>query len=321
MNQLKAIDSDDHSIVDHAESPGQRLRAQRQSRGVEIERIAAQLHLRKDVVEALEQDRYETLPAPVYVAGYLRNYARLIGLDPILIVNAYHAALPLTDVRMTSATSSPRPRRDDLPPKLLKRLIMLLMTGAVIGLLVLGWQNRSEFSSGIFHSVLGEQPPAAEEDQTLADAPTTLDINAPEQTQEPVAIGQPMSMAVELSDDEPMNLASSALPSALASAPAASAVNRSPTGKTDEESTTDAEVVLEFTGSSWISVMGANGNVVLNGEMREGDHHVLKGQPPYKFVIGNATATRMSVGGQPFDVVAHSHGNVARFSFDPANPQ
>jgi cytoskeleton protein RodZ len=63
---------------------------------------------------------------------------------------------------------------------------------------------------------------------------------------------------------------------------------------------TSTEVVLEFTGTSWVDVRGANGRVVLNGEMRSGDRRVLDGEPPYKLVIGNTAATQLTIGGRPF---------------------
>ncbi len=146
MNQSTATDSNDHNVVDLAESPGRRLRVQRQSRGMEIERIATQLHLRNDVVEALEQDRYDALPAPVYVAGYLRNYARLVGLDPTSIVNAYHGATPHADARMTQPMPSRRPRPKGRSGGLLVRLITLAIVGVVFGMLVLWWQSRAELT-------------------------------------------------------------------------------------------------------------------------------------------------------------------------------
>ncbi len=53
--------------------------------------------------------------------------------------------------------------------------------------------------------------------------------------------------------------------------------------------------------------------------MAKGDQRVLQGDPPFSFVIGNVTATSMTVGGEPFDLVAHSRGNVARLKLDPAS--
>jgi histidyl-tRNA synthetase len=56
------------------------------------------------------------------------------------------------------------------------------------------------------------------------------------------------------------------------------------------------EVVLSFSGTSWIDVRDAAGKVVLTGEMRKGDRRVLSGQPPFSFVIGNAKAPPVHAG-------------------------
>ncbi len=57
--------------------------------------------------------------------------------------------------------------------------------------------------------------------------------------------------------------------------------------------------------------------MVLTGEMAKGDRRVLAGEPPYSFVIGNASATKLTVGGKPFDLPRRSRGNVARFKLNP----
>ncbi len=43
--------------------------------------VAANLNLRVSVIEALERDDYTDLPGPTFVRGYLRGYARLLGVD------------------------------------------------------------------------------------------------------------------------------------------------------------------------------------------------------------------------------------------------
>ena len=62
--------------------PGQRLREGRLRRGLEVEWVANQLHLKPYMVEALETNDYDQLPSPVFVKGYLRNYARLVA-EPV----------------------------------------------------------------------------------------------------------------------------------------------------------------------------------------------------------------------------------------------
>lgn len=357
MNQLKATDSGDNNVVDLAESPGRRLRVQRQSRGLEIERIATQMHLRRDVVEALEQDRYENLPAPVYVAGYLRNYARLLGLDPAQILAAYHAMLPPGEPGATPVEQAPRRPRAAVRSKLPGRLIALLLIGAVIGGAVFWWQGRDGLDAGPGSDILstlfgGDQAavdepeasdgtalpdlepaePSPELDAVESPLPVESSAGDPPDAQPPRQLDsrQPTPPVVPLSPQIPERMpdrtseprGAPSQPQATAQVaddleePAPAASVAAPGPAPDKP----AEVVLEFTGSSWVSVMGADGAVVLNREMRQGDRRVLEGQPPYQFVIGNAAATRMSVAGEPFDIVARSRGNVARFTLDPTNP-
>lgn len=65
-----------------APGPGERLKAARVSLGLEPSKIAAQLHLSTDMVHAIERDDYSAMPARVFVRGYIKNYARVVGLPP-----------------------------------------------------------------------------------------------------------------------------------------------------------------------------------------------------------------------------------------------
>ena len=60
-------------------SPGARLRAAREARGLSIEEVAERLRLSAALVLAMEQDRLALLGAPVFARGHLRNYAVLVG--------------------------------------------------------------------------------------------------------------------------------------------------------------------------------------------------------------------------------------------------
>ncbi|GAB5602166.1 DUF4115 domain-containing protein [Thermus sp. FJN-A] len=61
---------------------GERLRRAREERGLSLKEAAERLSLKVRVLEALEACRFEELPEPALVRGYLRRYARLLGLDP-----------------------------------------------------------------------------------------------------------------------------------------------------------------------------------------------------------------------------------------------
>lgn len=71
--------------------PGEILARAREAHGLSLDYVAGKLHLRVKVVECIEQDLYESLPEPVFVQGYLRAYAKLLGLAPDMILERYNA--------------------------------------------------------------------------------------------------------------------------------------------------------------------------------------------------------------------------------------
>src|ERR1700710_1897836 len=75
---LREISGDSESPL---ESVGRDLRAARLRRGDEIAAVSRALKIRKDHLEALENDRLEDLPGKTYAIGFVRSYARHLGLD------------------------------------------------------------------------------------------------------------------------------------------------------------------------------------------------------------------------------------------------
>src|SRR3954470_21493988 len=75
---LREISSDSEAPL---ETVGQDLRAARLKRGDEIAQVSRALKIRKDHLEALEEDRLEDLPGKTYAIGFVRSYARHLGLD------------------------------------------------------------------------------------------------------------------------------------------------------------------------------------------------------------------------------------------------
>ncbi|MCZ7597367.1 MAG: helix-turn-helix domain-containing protein [Gammaproteobacteria bacterium] len=76
------LTTDEPSLSSKA-SPGMILAAARDELKWSIEDVAANLNLRVSVIEALERDDYGDLPGPTFVRGYIRAYARLLGIDEV----------------------------------------------------------------------------------------------------------------------------------------------------------------------------------------------------------------------------------------------
>ncbi len=57
------------------------LRRTRVARSLSIEDVAAILRIRPGFIEAMEEDRFDDLPGPAYISGFLRTYANHLDLD------------------------------------------------------------------------------------------------------------------------------------------------------------------------------------------------------------------------------------------------
>lgn len=361
MNQSPLVDADTPARVALTESPGQQLRTQRQARGIEIERIASQLHLRKDVVDALEQDRYDVLPAPVYVAGYLRNYARLLDLDAAALVQAYHAVLPSsvtpnvmpaavpekstsfeslaiqtvaasapaiesTAASPSSPETTPFPKSNAAIAHQQQMVKRLLGVGVIGTVLALGWFYRADLAAYF----------ASEDNSVALNSDTSAPSSAPApETEAPVsdftapafepesnnAANSPAenTAAIPLPAVPPAETPAVVTPVNTVATPPVTETAATPAAETTTTPSTEPlEVAVEAVHSARIRVTGADGSKVLRVRLKEGERRVLSGTPPYQFLIGKADAIKVTVGGQPFDVMAHAKGKSARFSLDPA---
>jgi len=71
------------------ESFGRYLVQQRELRGLDAADVARETRLSPTAIAALETDRFDQLPARVFVVGYLRAYARCVGLGPDELIARY----------------------------------------------------------------------------------------------------------------------------------------------------------------------------------------------------------------------------------------
>ena len=70
---------------------GEWLRRQREMREISLRDIADRTKISLRYLEAMESDRFDLLPAPIFAKGFLREYARYVGLSPDEVVNHYLA--------------------------------------------------------------------------------------------------------------------------------------------------------------------------------------------------------------------------------------
>ena len=85
-------DSPPQGGVSELASFGEDLRREREIRGISLKEIADATKISKRFLEAMEKNDHRTLPAPVFTRGFVREYARYVGLNAEEMVNRYNYA-------------------------------------------------------------------------------------------------------------------------------------------------------------------------------------------------------------------------------------
>ena len=69
---------------------GEEFRAAREARGLSLSDVAEHIHIRSVYLQALENEDWSAIGAPVYTRGFIRTYARFLGLDPESAVQRFN---------------------------------------------------------------------------------------------------------------------------------------------------------------------------------------------------------------------------------------
>lgn len=128
-----SVELEEMSVV--SDSPGAILSNARKYSGLTIEEVATRLCLRSSVIEAIEVDNYSTISRHVFSRGYLRAYARLMHLEPDMIIEKFNALNLKDEPKERMLWQAPRiviPRKES-PVKWL--LILLVFCSCVLGIM------------------------------------------------------------------------------------------------------------------------------------------------------------------------------------------
>jgi len=74
----------------NAQRPGERLRQARLYQQRELKEIASELNISERLLTAIEADEYKSLPEPAFIRGYLRSYARYLGIDSDILISQFN---------------------------------------------------------------------------------------------------------------------------------------------------------------------------------------------------------------------------------------
>jgi cytoskeleton protein RodZ len=136
---------------------GETLRKARTERGVELSEVERATKIRAKFLEAMEEDRWRALPAPVYARGFLDIYARYLGLDEQALLDEYrqtvegeqHESIPQSVIKPgTLRQTRPVGRTRSIDWRPVAKVVAGLIVVAVVGLVIVGSIGGSDHSGG-----------------------------------------------------------------------------------------------------------------------------------------------------------------------------
>ena len=270
---------------------GARLAARREALGLSQGDIAERLRLHPRRIAALEAADLAALPMLTFVRGYLRNYARAVGLDaePLLadLRERIEPSRADTPVGVPApANVAPPPAVADAEPALrgpaMRSVAIAVVIGALVIFAVVGVIASRKSCAPAATTAPAAAPPAVAATTTSPDSERAA--------------------AVEPARSAPEEARQADKAAKAADAPAAVA---GPTLR------------LAFRESAWVEVAQADGRVLLSQVNAPGTEQRFAGQPPYRLVIGNANTVSVTWRGRNIDLQAHTNfDNVARVTLD-----
>lgn len=265
---------------------GAELTAARDRLGWTLPDIAAHLRIRLAYLEAIEHGRLDQLPGRAYAMGFVRTYAKSLGLDPDDIARRFRPEVKQAAKKPELAFPAPVPERG-VPAGAVVLLGATLAVGAYIG-----WYKAS-----------GEQP-GAEPVRPVPERLAELTLPPPlPAAQPPAEAAAPTNPATPPQAAAPAAPAQAPLPvlppssAAAAVVPGAVPPAVSPPGAAQGTLPDGTRIVLRARADAWIQVRDRQGQVLLNRVLRPGETWPVPPRLSLLLTTGNAGGTELLVDG------------------------
>ena len=314
-------------------SPGRMLHEARIARKIGLEQVADVLRLHVSVIEALEADDAANLPAPAFVRGYLRAYAKMMEVPADQVIDAYNQLNgdDEPDIRIRKGVKA---QANSLDPRM--RLATYVIAAVLIVLLALWWYTErdaaapdspaaeEEAAAGSLYEPSASEP-GGKPGAPAAPGPVTARTPVVQETSVPEAVspeldaettpgtGRVAAASGDTVEKEPVTKATEAekaLPESRAEAPDAAAEEMAQAPPAAPEG---SQLRLVLKGDSWVEIHDAEGERLIYDLLRGGKTVDVYGREPFRVFLGNAAGVEVYLNGERFDHSAYDRGNLARF--------
>ena len=303
------------------ESIGEFFRQVRETKGLTIDEVASKTRIRTDFVKALEDGNFAKLPDQVFARGFVRSYARSLGLDEDDAIHRFvQSAGAYYDKQVERERLKVRQADEERKRQANRKAVAIAIGIAILTLIFL--LSREQSSLLVHRS--SSDPPASASKRIVPPTPESQDAPPSQQAEAvlPATKAKPSgSPAVSAKASVENNAgpvtapapAASAVPELAAPVPSSlgsdgplGGISLEGSGATDEQLALD----LEATELSWV-VVQVDGGSPQEALLRPGEKARWKGQDQFILTLGNAGGVKAELNGKPQKPFGQS-GKVAR---------
>jgi cytoskeleton protein RodZ len=263
---------------------GERLRREREMRGISLEEIVATTKIGRRLLLALEEEQFDLLPGGIFNKAYVRAYAKCVGMDEDEAVAQYLQAANETppDTRVIAhqhaslhSTRAADPSGFPVVPVL---ILLAVIAGGIGGWKVYQDHRSDRQKQAAIASTSAQAPTASNADSPAAENGTSSTL--PPQTSNIGASSKPATSSAKAAIIPPAGP-----PPAQTSSVAAANADGT------------FEVIVHPKDSAWVSIK-SDGNYVVRGIIRPPDVKTIRAANQIVFYTGNAGAVEVSFNGK-----------------------
>jgi cytoskeleton protein RodZ len=280
------------------ETVGQDLRAARIRRGDDLAAVSRALKIRKDHLDALEGDRLDDLPGKTYAIGFVRSYARYLGLDAVLLAERFKTeisgrgedhALPASNLHEDEGRRLPYGWR-------------VLGLVVVVALLYGVWH--------IFFATRDVPPPVPPPPSLARITETPRPAPAPR-----TIVATPAPAAGAPAAPPPSQTATATV--AIPAVPQAGPSEVQPGAAAQAMGQPGARVVLRARAATRITIKYADGRIFVNRDINPGDVIYVPNQAGLSMALSNAGGLEVDLDGRALGRAGADRQVLGRVSLEP----
>jgi len=289
--------------------PGHLLRQAREEHGLSQKEAARDLHLTSKIINAIEEDDFELIPSFVFARGYIRSYARHVGLDGQTLVAEFDAAYGVPNNSAKPMSTIRKGGQQSKPGDTWVKLISIVFVIGLIAASIVWWQsqNGSQMLSQL--ASVAVEAPAGEtvvEDIDADDANLDLLLLATNDSEVDATVpAAEQTLESEVAASESVD-------------DAAVEVAKEQTSKVADVVVllpNQAQLVMVFDKDCWVEIKDGNGKMILSDLYSAGDTIEQVVTAPIEVLLGRSSGVAtMTFDGQAIDLKPHTRKDIARLT-------